>query len=116
MKNIALAIFLALPAPAWAGEVFTDENGCYTNRKWERRCQTAATPVTDEAIVAAKARAKEKTLDTYKAMEQAKAKVKESPPTTEADLKQALIRAKYKATSRDPGAYRRAKANQGQGA
>jgi len=113
MKKIALAIFLAMPGPAWANEVFTDENGCYLTRKWERRCQANANRVTDEDIAAAKARAKEKTLENYKAMKQAKAKAKDNPPASEADLQQALIRAKSRATSRDPGAYRRLKANQG---
>jgi len=113
MIKIALTILLAMPGPAWASEAFTDDKGCYTTRKWETRCQANANPVTNEVIIAAKARAKEKTLDTYKAMEQAKAKAKESPPATDDDLKQALIRAKSKATSRDPGAYKRAKAHQG---
>jgi len=113
MTNIALVIFWAMSGPAWTNEVFTDANGCYTTRHWERRCQANATPITGEAIVAAKARAKEKTLDNYRAMEQAKAKAKESQPATSAELEQARVRAKSKASGRDPGAYKRLKTNQG---
>ena len=111
MIKITLVIFLAMSGSAWANEAFTDANGCYTTRHWERRCQANAHPITGEVIVAAKARAKEKTLDNYKAMEQAKARAKEN--ATSADLEQARARAKAKATGRDPGAFKRLKTNQG---
>jgi len=93
MKKIALVILLAMPCPAWASEIFTDENGCYTTRKWERRCLATPNPVTNETIYDAKARAKEKVMDTYKAMELAKVKAKE------------------KTSGRDPSAFRRTKVN-----
>ena len=129
MIKTTLVIFWAISGSAWTNEVFTDANGCYTTRNWERRCLATPNQITGEVIVSAKARAKEKTLDNYKAMEQAKAKAKESQPATSAgleqararakenatsaDLEQARARAKAKATGRDPGAFKRLKTNQG---
>jgi len=68
----ALALALALSWPAWAGP---EAGGCYTDRKWRRHCPETAGQAR-EGIKSAKARAKEKTLDTYKAMERAKARAK----------------------------------------
>jgi hypothetical protein len=72
---ILLALALALSSPAWAEPEGTDADGCYTDRHWRRHCPDAVSPPR-AGIKPAKARAKDRTLDTYKAMKQAKARAK----------------------------------------
>jgi hypothetical protein len=91
---MALAL-LALSSPARA-QRFTDENGCYTTRNWERRCQATVNLATD-ALDAALIRAKERTAERYAALEQARIRKAESGT---------------KASGRVPGAYRRMKKKQ----
>jgi hypothetical protein len=93
--SLALASFaLAQSSPALA-QRFTDENGCYTTRNWERRCQATVNLAAD-ALDAALIKAKERTLDTYAAMEQARIRAETGT----------------KVSGRVPGAYRRMKKNQ----
>jgi len=75
---ITLALLLAMSGPAWAGPPDPEADGCHTDRHWRQLCPAAAgkARAAREAISPAKARAKERTLDTYKAMEQAKARAK----------------------------------------
>jgi len=75
---ITLTLALALSGPAWAGPQDPEADGCHTDRHWRRHCPAAIgkARAAREAVSPAKARAKERTLDTYKAMEQAKARAK----------------------------------------
>jgi hypothetical protein len=85
---IVLALALALAGPAWAGPQAPEPDACRTDRHWRQHCPAVASKAraARSAISPAKARAKERTLDTYKAMEQAKARAKagSGPEGTEA--------------------------------
>jgi hypothetical protein len=90
VKKIPLSILalLALAWPAWAGPEVTGAGGCHADRNGQRPCR--------EAVLPAKARAKEKTLGTYKDMEQSKAKAKETTLDNYKAAKPAKAKAKEK--------------------
>jgi hypothetical protein len=106
----ALTVILALTlsAPGWSQVGGKDAGGCYTDQKWRRYCPEAVSPASaSEAVKQAKARAKEKTLETYEAMEKARAKAKERTLDAHAAMKKALAAAgaKSSVTGRIPGGY-----------
>ena len=86
MKHLVALAFLvlALSSPGWADPGGPEADGCYTDRKWRRHCPAKAAQI-KAAIMPAKARAKERTLDTYQAMKEAKARAKTGAPREEAE-------------------------------